>query len=147
MLCFTNFFQVYIEMNQPVMAASLSLELGNALKVGEPDRSESTGTARLHLCPVCVVNECHMNYLFLSRSFFKIHPCLSLLASICLSHLSLSLIPSLSLPSTHTLSSKGDEQTGGGYSSLPKGCRVADTDSHRGSVVYGGNGHLQDSHP
>lgn len=33
MLCFTNVFQVYIEMNQPVMAASLSLELGNALKV------------------------------------------------------------------------------------------------------------------
>lgn len=25
--------QVYIEMNQPIMAASLSLELGNALKV------------------------------------------------------------------------------------------------------------------
>lgn len=28
-----QWFQVYIEMNQPVMAASLCLELGNALKV------------------------------------------------------------------------------------------------------------------
>lgn len=28
--------QVYIEMNQPVMAASLCLELGNALKVKTP---------------------------------------------------------------------------------------------------------------
>lgn len=32
--------QVYIEMNQPVMAASLCLELGNALKV-EPHAEES----------------------------------------------------------------------------------------------------------
>lgn len=28
-----EWLQVYIEMNQPVMAASLCLELGNALKV------------------------------------------------------------------------------------------------------------------
>lgn len=32
--CFVNASQVYIEMNQPVMAASLCQELGNALKVG-----------------------------------------------------------------------------------------------------------------
>lgn len=32
--CSVNASQVYIEMNQPVMAASLCLELGNALKVG-----------------------------------------------------------------------------------------------------------------
>lgn len=32
--------QVYIEMNQPVMAASLCLELGNALKV-KPQAEES----------------------------------------------------------------------------------------------------------
>lgn len=37
--------QVYIEMNQPVMAASLCLELGNALKVkAEAEESQSCPT-------------------------------------------------------------------------------------------------------
>lgn len=38
--------QVYIEMNQPVMAASLCLELGNALKVkAAAEESQRSGNA------------------------------------------------------------------------------------------------------